>query len=136
MKQEQDNYTAVPLTRPSFDELPSKENEEVLPAPVTSSSGSSKPRLSAAVIIPVWIVLSSTVILYNNYVLNTLNFKYPVFLVTWHLLFAVSVRNYSARPLWILTDTELVILSYFNRRLAPVSSNARRTSSMVPRMYT
>ncbi len=42
-------------------------------------------------IIPLWIFLSSTVILYNNYLYNTLNFKFPVFLVTWHLLFAVSM---------------------------------------------
>jgi hypothetical protein len=36
-------------------------------------------------------VLSSTVIIYNNYLYNTLNFKFPVFLVTWHLGFAVRV---------------------------------------------
>ncbi|KAF8884867.1 TPT-domain-containing protein [Mucidula mucida] len=39
-------------------------------------------------IIPVWIVLSSAVIIYNNYLYNTLAFKYPVWLVTWHLTFA------------------------------------------------
>lgn len=47
-------------------------------------------KLSATTIIPVWIVLSSGVIIYNNYIYNTLNFKFPVFLVTWHLTFAVS----------------------------------------------
>jgi hypothetical protein len=58
-----------------------------LPSPVSASKP--KPKLSAAMIIPIWIVLSSGVIIYNNYLYNTLNFKYPVFLVTFHLGFAV-----------------------------------------------
>ena len=60
-----------------------------LPPPISAA----KPRqkLSAAAIIPVWIILSSSVIIYNNYIYNTLNFKYPVFLVTWHLIFAVRL---------------------------------------------
>ena len=68
-----------------------KEINDPLPSPVVSrTSPSSKPKLSPAMIIPIWIFLSSTVILYNNYLYNTLNFKFPVFLVTWHLIFAVS----------------------------------------------
>ncbi|EEB87033.1 hypothetical protein MPER_15805, partial [Moniliophthora perniciosa FA553] len=39
-------------------------------------------------IIPIWIILSSAVILYNNFLYRDLNFRYPVFLVTWHLTFA------------------------------------------------
>ncbi|KAF8999425.1 triose-phosphate transporter family-domain-containing protein [Cyathus striatus] len=54
----------------------------------SSATATTKPKLSAATIIPVWIVLSSAVIIYNNYIYNTLNFKFPVFLVTWHLTFA------------------------------------------------
>lgn len=38
-------------------------------------------------IIPVW-MLSSSVIIYNNYLYNNLNFKFPVFLATFHLGFA------------------------------------------------
>ena len=60
-----------------------------LPSPASASPSKSKPKLSAAMIIPIWIVLSSGVIIYNNYLYNTLNFKYPVFLVTFHLGFAV-----------------------------------------------
>lgn len=70
-----------------------------LPSPVTSTSTHQQPqqkstptaaryKLSATTIIPIWIVLSSTVIIYNNFLYNTLNFKYPVFLVTFHLGFA------------------------------------------------
>jgi len=64
---------------------------EALPEPATASTPSStasKYSLSAAVIIPIWMCLSASVILYNNYVFNTLEFKYPVFLVTWHLIFS------------------------------------------------
>jgi hypothetical protein len=60
-----------------------------LPSPASASSSKPKTKLSAAMIIPIWIVLSSGVIIYNNYLYNTLNFKYPVFLVTFHLGFAV-----------------------------------------------
>ena len=60
-----------------------------LPAPASCPTPKPKPKLSTAIIIPIWIVLSSTVIIYNNYLYNTLNFKFPVFLVTFHLGFAV-----------------------------------------------
>lgn len=70
------------------------EKGDILPSPVSAatrpSQSGNKYSVSAAAIIPVWIVLSSTVIIYNNYLYNTLHFKYPVFLVTWHLTFAVS----------------------------------------------
>ena len=62
-----------------------------LPSPVVATTPKPKPKLSAAMIIPVWIVLSSSVIIYNNYLYNTLDFKYPVFTVTWHLTFAVRL---------------------------------------------
>ncbi|KAK2461286.1 hypothetical protein APHAL10511_006813 [Amanita phalloides] len=63
-------------------------NDTSLPSPVSATLSKSKPKLSAAAIIPVWIVLSSSVIIYNYHLYNSLNFKYPVFLVTWHLSFA------------------------------------------------
>lgn len=65
-----------------------RDDDSPLPTPVTAAPKSSKPKLSAAMIIPVWICLSTAVILYNNHVYNTLMFKYPVFLVTFHLTFA------------------------------------------------
>ena len=62
-----------------------------LPSPVSANLPKPKSQLSATAIIPVWIALSSAVIIYNNYLYNTLDFKYPVFTVTWHLTFAVSL---------------------------------------------
>jgi hypothetical protein len=72
-----------------------------LPPPASTPSPTSKPksRMTTAFIIPIWIVLSSTVIIYNNYLYNTLNFKFPVFLVTWHLGFAVRAHyDYLLHP--------------------------------------
>ena len=70
---------------------PSASNPEgSLPSPAVAPSPKPKsPTLNAATIIPIWIVLSSSVIIFNNYLYNTLGFRYPVFLVTWHLTFAV-----------------------------------------------
>ncbi|KAF4564730.1 hypothetical protein EYR40_010902 [Pleurotus pulmonarius] len=65
-----------------------EESDTALPTPVQATATKPKPKLSAAAIIPVWIVLSLSVIIYNNYLYNTLNFKFPVWLVTWHLTFA------------------------------------------------
>jgi hypothetical protein len=75
-------------------DIPLKEVEDLqavtsLPSPAIASTPKSKVAFSASAIIPVWICLSSSVIIYNNYMYNTLNFKYPVFLVTFHLTFAV-----------------------------------------------
>lgn len=65
-----------------------EDSETLLPSPAVANAAKSKPKLSVAIIIPVWIVLSSAVIIYNNYLYNSLEFRYPVFLVTWHLTFA------------------------------------------------
>ncbi|KAK0193000.1 triose-phosphate transporter family-domain-containing protein [Armillaria mellea] len=64
------------------------DSRQDLPSPAVAQVPKPKPKLSATMIIPIWIVLSSSVIIYNNYLYNTLSFKYPVFLVTWHLTFA------------------------------------------------
>jgi hypothetical protein len=74
-------------------EQESERRDAVGPLPSPVSTPASKPKLSAAMIIPVWIILSSSVIIYNNYLYNTLNFKFPVFLVTFHLGFAVRAHQ-------------------------------------------
>jgi hypothetical protein len=88
------------------EKIPLKEVEHLqtetsLPSPVVASPPAPrKTRLSAAAIIPLWIFLSAAVIIYNNYLFNTLNFKYPVFLVTWHLTFAVSLPVIGGLAKW------------------------------------
>lgn len=55
------------------------DNEGHLPPPANAPSPEqAQSKLSVTVIVPIWIALSSAVILYNNYLYNTLDFKYPV----------------------------------------------------------
>lgn len=44
-----------------------------------------------------WICLSSSVILFNKWILGTLEFKYPILLTTYHLTFATVVTQVLAR---------------------------------------
>lgn len=50
----------------------SGDGDEVEPITVTSKLGS---KLGAAAYVAVWIAASSTVILYNKYILHSLNFR-------------------------------------------------------------
>lgn len=79
-------------------------------------------KLSATTIIPVWIVLSSGVIIYNNYIYNTLNFKFPVFLVTWHLTFAAIGTRVLQRTTHLLDGAKDVPVSkdMFLRSILPI----------------
>ena len=103
-----------------------------LPSPVTTASPqqqqqrptptAAKYKLSATAIIPVWIVLSSTVIIYNNYLYNTLNFRYPVFLVTYHLGFAALGTRVLQRTTNLLDGVKDVHMTkeVFARSILPI----------------
>jgi len=99
-----------------------KELESPLPSPITANVTKSKPKISAAAIIPVWITLSSSVIIYNNYIYNTLEFKYPVFLVTWHLTFAAVGTRVLQRTTHLLDGAKDVHLTkdMFIRSILPI----------------
>ncbi|PAV15332.1 TPT-domain-containing [Pyrrhoderma noxium] len=103
----------------------SEDDHNNLPPPVTSApqlNGKPKSRHSAAAIIPVWIVLSSAVIIYNNYVYNSLDFKFPVFLVTWHLTFAAVGTRVLQRTTHLLDSAKEVHISkdMFMRSILPI----------------
>jgi len=99
-----------------------KDSNNDLPSPVSAQSPRPKPKVSAAAIIPVWIVLSSTVILYNNHLYTTLNFRYPVFLVTWHLTFAAIGTRVLQRTTHLLDGAKDVHISkdMFVRSILPI----------------
>lgn len=108
-----------------------------LPPPATAhhqQQPRARAKLNAAAIIPVWIVLSSGVIIYNNYIYNTLNFKFPVFLVTWHLTFAVSLLRLSLIAFFFVFTSLSFNRSHKPRQSALAFSNALPTSSTPPRM--
>ncbi|KAJ7683007.1 TPT-domain-containing protein [Mycena rosella] len=58
------------------------------------------------VIIPIWMALSVSVILYNNHLYNSLDFKFPVFLVTWHLTLATIGTRVLQRTTNLLDGTK------------------------------
>jgi len=99
-----------------------KDTSNDLPSPVSAQVPRSKPKVSAAAIIPVWIVLSSAVILYNNHLYSTLNFRYPVFLVTWHLTFAAIGTRVLQRTTHLLDGAKDIHITkdMFVRSILPI----------------
>ncbi|KAG2156814.1 TPT-domain-containing protein [Suillus bovinus] len=115
------------MEKHELEKLTSVELEEVrqnrdLPSPATAQQPRNRAKFSAATIIPVWIALSSGVIIYNNYIYNTLNFKYPVFLVTWHLTFAAIGTRVLQRTTHLLDGAKDVPVSkdMFLRSILPI----------------
>jgi hypothetical protein len=108
MPVDKEEEVSIPLTDAG------EKREDALPEPATARpSTPSRPKLSAAMIIPIWMILSASVILYNNYLYNTLYFPYPVFTVTWHLIFAVC-----RLCLFVLLVLNLHVQGYWNPRIA------------------
>ncbi|KAL5499083.1 hypothetical protein ACEPAH_1601 [Sanghuangporus vaninii] len=108
--------------------LVDESKEDLLPQPASapSSSTAAKPRhkYSAAAIIPVWIVLSSAVIIYNNYLYNQLYFRFPVFLVTWHLVFAAIGTRVLQRTTHLLDSAKDVHITQdmFIKSILPIGA--------------
>ncbi|KAF9061544.1 TPT-domain-containing protein [Rhodocollybia butyracea] len=109
----------------NMDELDIDDSERasMLPSPaVAQTPRQPKPKLTATIIIPIWIVLSSSVIIYNNYLYNNLNFRYPVFTVTWHLTFAAIGTRVLQRTTRLLDGTKDVSMSkdMFLKSILPI----------------
>lgn len=71
-----------------------REDASRLPSPAVKQISKQKPKLTATIITPIWIVLSSSVIIYNNYLYNTLNFCYLVFTIAQYLTLLWVVGAY------------------------------------------
>ena len=65
--------------------------------PVANTPPSLKDSVPAAIYVIAWISISSSVILFNKWILDTKGFKYPVILTTYHLTFASVVTHMLAR---------------------------------------
>ncbi|KAI0549349.1 triose-phosphate transporter family-domain-containing protein [Xylaria curta] len=74
---------------PSNDER-KLESGGVAPAPATRN-------IHPAFYIALWIALSSSVILFNKWVLFSAKFDYPLFLTTWHMAFATLMTQLMAK---------------------------------------
>ncbi|KAL9051464.1 MAG: hypothetical protein Q9162_005995 [Coniocarpon cinnabarinum] len=65
--------------------------------PTTEKPEPPKATFHPAVYIATWISLSSSVILFNKWILDTADFHFPIFLTTWHLGFATLMTQLMAR---------------------------------------
>ncbi|KAF1963314.1 TPT-domain-containing protein [Byssothecium circinans] len=75
-----------------------------------------------AVYIATWISLSGSVIVFNKYILTTANFKFPIFLTTWHLVFATIMTQLLARFTTILDSRKKVPMTgrVYLRAIVPI----------------
>ncbi|EME42489.1 hypothetical protein DOTSEDRAFT_73355 [Dothistroma septosporum NZE10] len=80
-------------------EQPRDTQEPVLPTinPETKQPEPAKASLHPAFYIATWISLSSSVIIFNKWILDTAGFRYPIVLTTWHLAFATLMTQIMAR---------------------------------------
>ncbi|KAJ4347263.1 uncharacterized protein N0V89_011203 [Didymosphaeria variabile] len=76
--------------------------------------------LHPAVYISTWIALSSSVIIFNKYILDTAEF--PIFLTTWHLVFATVMTQLLARFTTILDSRKKVPMTgrIYLRAIVPI----------------
>ncbi|KAF2403328.1 TPT-domain-containing protein [Trichodelitschia bisporula] len=62
----------------------------------------------AAFYVAAWIAFSSGTILYNKWILDTLGFRYPVILTTWHMAFATIMTQIMAHSTTLLDQRHSV----------------------------
>jgi drug/metabolite transporter (DMT)-like permease len=70
----------------------------------------------------VWISLSSSVILFNKWILSTLGFHYPILLTSWHLIFATIMTQIMARTTTLLDGRKRVTMTgrVYLRAIVPI----------------
>ncbi|KAF2795337.1 TPT-domain-containing protein [Melanomma pulvis-pyrius CBS 109.77] len=75
-----------------------------------------------AVYIATWITLSSSVIVFNKWILHTAKFEFPIFLTTWHLVFATIMTQFLARFTTILDSRKKVPMTgrVYLRAIVPI----------------
>ncbi|KAK3669380.1 hypothetical protein LTR78_010725 [Recurvomyces mirabilis] len=79
-----------------------RQQDTVLPIVEPEKAQPPKAGLHPAVYIATWITLSSSVIIFNKWILDTAKFHYPISLTTWHLGFATIMTQLMARFTTIL----------------------------------
>ncbi|KAJ4341376.1 hypothetical protein N0V87_001765 [Didymella glomerata] len=75
-----------------------------------------------AVYVATWITLSSSTIVFNKYILDTAKFHFPIFLTTWHLVFATVMTQILARFTTILDSRKKVPMTgkVYLRAIVPI----------------
>ncbi|KAI1376151.1 TPT-domain-containing protein [Hypoxylon crocopeplum] len=105
----------VPRPEPKGPILPTTNPEAEKPQPP-------KATIHPALYVAVWISLSSSVILFNKWILDTLEFRYPVILTTYHLTFATIATQLMARYTTLLDGRKSVKMTgrVYLRAIVPI----------------
>ncbi|KAI0479090.1 TPT-domain-containing protein [Xylariaceae sp. FL0804] len=93
--------------------------------PTTSDATKPEPPKATfhpALYVATWISLSSSVILFNKWILDTLDFRYPVILTTYHLTFATVATQLMARYTTLLDGRKSVKMTgrVYLRAIVPI----------------
>ncbi|KAG9234163.1 triose-phosphate transporter family-domain-containing protein [Amylocarpus encephaloides] len=104
---------------------PRRAQSPLLPTVNPSSEKLAEPAsagLHPAVYVIVWISLSSSVILFNKWILSTLGFAYPILLTSWHLIFATIMTQIMARTTTLLDGRKTVKMTgrVYIRAIVPI----------------
>ncbi|KAI0485007.1 triose-phosphate transporter family-domain-containing protein [Xylariaceae sp. FL0804] len=88
--------SAIALENPS---AMSAEKDRKLESGAAAAAAPASPanNIHPALYIALWIAMSSSVILFNKWVLASAKFDYPLFLTTWHMAFATLMTQIMAR---------------------------------------
>ncbi|KAL8744626.1 MAG: hypothetical protein Q9190_003154 [Brigantiaea leucoxantha] len=103
-------------------------SEPVLPItnPAVSEKKTEPPvsNIHPAVYVIIWIALSSSVILFNKWILATAKFHYPIVLTTWHLAFATLMTQIMARTTTLLDGRKTVKMTgrIYVRAIMPIGA--------------
>ncbi|KAL2265427.1 hypothetical protein VTJ83DRAFT_6527 [Remersonia thermophila] len=101
-----------------------REQGSVLPTvnPEAERAQPPKQSLHPAFYVSVWIALSSSVILYNKWILSERKFEFPVFLTTYHLAFATVMTQLLARYTTLLDGRKTVKMTgrVYLRAIVPI----------------
>ncbi|KAI0485662.1 triose-phosphate transporter [Xylaria cf. heliscus] len=91
-------------------------------AAVAEKTQPPKPVFHPALYVVAWISLSSSVILFNKWILDSLDFRYPVILTTYHLSFATVATQLMARYTSLLDGRKSVKMTgrVYLRAIVPI----------------
>ncbi|CAK7244058.1 MAG: hypothetical protein STHCBS139747_005592 [Sporothrix thermara] len=105
-------------------DLGSSSSASVLPtvSPEAEKTQAPKSAIPAAAYVVAWISLSSSVILFNKWILSTLNFRFPVILTTYHLIFATIMTQLLARYTTLIDGRKSVKMTgrVYLRAIVPI----------------
>ncbi|KAK4055190.1 hypothetical protein OIV83_000470 [Microbotryomycetes sp. JL201] len=93
-------------------------------APPNATSAAQPKKIWPGYVIMIWIALSSSVILQNAYILDKLSFKFPIFLTTFHLVYATIGVRILARTTHLLDglkDAQMSWERYF-KNIVPIGA--------------